>query len=102
MSDDELEVASATDIAEEQVVTYTAPASPFPIAIPFTTPLSCARVFPEGGLATGVSILDETGRFSLLGAGLGRVVGELGAIDPSGDLSWVATEARKYIVEEAS
>jgi hypothetical protein len=48
-----------------------------PYEVEFAEPLDCTLIFPEGGEATGVRILDEGGRFTLVGAGQGRVIGEI-------------------------
>jgi len=49
---------------------------PVGFSVTFTEPFDCVGIFPEGGTATGARIEDD-GRFSLLGAGQGRIIGQL-------------------------
>jgi hypothetical protein len=52
------------------------PSEPQGFDVTFAEPLDCTEIFPEGGLATGAHVFAD-GRFSLIGAGMGRVIGQL-------------------------
>ena len=49
---------------------------PVGFSVQFAEPLDCTGIFPEGGTATGAQVEDD-GRFSLIGAGQGRIIGQL-------------------------
>jgi len=49
---------------------------PVGFSVQFAEPFDCAGIFPEGGTATGAQVEDD-GRFSLIGAGQGRIIGQL-------------------------
>lgn len=54
---------------------------PVGFSVEFKEPLDCTGIFPEGDTATGAQIEDD-GRFSLVGAGQGRVIGQLDGLTP--------------------
>jgi hypothetical protein len=68
-----------------------------PYEVKFAEPLDCTLIFPEGGEATGARILDEGGRFTLIGAGQSRVIGEIANLIPE-----TATEIIKANIKLAA
>jgi hypothetical protein len=54
--------------------------SSIPYEVAFEEPLDCANIFASEGIATGAIVLDEEGRFQLIGAGTGAVNGQLANI----------------------